>query len=96
MHPMVLKLMDRTIAIFSSPLPFAWLDAVEDAQLDAYEREVARDPENALKPTKLTSNGGVLKCGAYSDDRSRYSSNDWAIYLYDTCLWSSKPPSGIY
>ncbi|KAL1713077.1 hypothetical protein EV715DRAFT_212365 [Schizophyllum commune] len=72
------------------------LDDVEDAQLNAYEREVARDPENALKPTKLTSNGGVLKCGAYSDDRSRYSSNDWAIYLYDTCLWSSKPPSGIY
>ncbi|KAL1703150.1 hypothetical protein EV121DRAFT_281314 [Schizophyllum commune] len=71
-------------------------DDVEDAQLNAYEREVARDPENALKPTKLTSNGGMLKCGAYSDDRSRYSSNDWAIYLYDTCLWSSKPPSGIY
>ena len=64
--------------------------------MDACEREIARDPENALKPTKLTSNGGVLKCGAYSDDRSRYSSNDWAIYLYDTCLWSSKPPSGIY
>ncbi|KAL1664413.1 hypothetical protein GGF50DRAFT_127219 [Schizophyllum commune] len=72
------------------------LDDVEDAQLNAYEREVARDPENALKPTKLTSNGGVLKCGAYSDDRSRYSSNDWAIYLYGKCLWSSKPPSGIY
>ncbi|KAL1750762.1 hypothetical protein FB107DRAFT_294363 [Schizophyllum commune] len=71
-------------------------DDVQDAYLDAYEREVARNPENALKPTKHTSIGRVLKCGAYVKDRSGYSSNDWAIYLYGKCLWSSKPPSGIY
>ncbi|KAI5886967.1 uncharacterized protein SCHCODRAFT_02602676 [Schizophyllum commune H4-8] len=72
------------------------LDDDENAQSDAYEREVARDPENALKPTKFTSIGRVLKCGAYVRDRSGYSSNDWALYLYRKCLWSSKPPSGIY
>ena len=36
------------------------LDDVEDAQLDAYEREVARDPENALKPTKFTKFGIIF------------------------------------
>ncbi|TRM63463.1 hypothetical protein BD626DRAFT_402231 [Schizophyllum amplum] len=77
-----------------------WADAVKgetgsaphvgDRQLAAYQKEAARDPANALRLDCLQNTGGIIM-GSGSRDRSNYSSNDWALRVFDRCLWSSNP-----
>ncbi|KAL1703179.1 hypothetical protein EV121DRAFT_281335 [Schizophyllum commune] len=68
---------------------------LEDVQLADYQEEPARDPANALRLTTLYNTGGMV-VGSRGSDRSRYSSNDWAMHVYSTCLWSHKPPKSAH
>ncbi|KAL1754367.1 hypothetical protein FB107DRAFT_249532 [Schizophyllum commune] len=69
--------------------------AAEDSLLADYQKERARDPANALRLTAFYNTGGMV-VGARGSDRSRYSSNDWAMHVYSTCLWSNKPPKSAH
>lgn len=68
-----------------------WLDkeAAHDGELARYRQEIVRDAEDALHP-QTTMNGGGLLTGN-GVDRSRYSSNNWAMRTYRTCLWADDP-----
>ncbi|KAI5886940.1 uncharacterized protein SCHCODRAFT_0237716 [Schizophyllum commune H4-8] len=68
---------------------------VEDPQLTDYRSEPARDPANALRLSTFYNTGGMV-IGSRGSDRSRYSSNDWAMHVYSTCLWSHKPPKSAH
>ncbi|KAL1735007.1 hypothetical protein EV714DRAFT_201343 [Schizophyllum commune] len=67
----------------------------KDIQLSDYQKEPARDPANALRLTTFYNTGGMV-VGSRGSDRSRYSSNDWAMHVYSTCLWSHKPPKSAH
>lgn len=68
-----------------------WLDdeAGQDEGLARYRQEPSRDAEDALHP-QTTMNGGGLLLG-FGVDRSGYSSNNWAMRTYHTCLWADDP-----
>ncbi|TRM63509.1 hypothetical protein BD626DRAFT_402514 [Schizophyllum amplum] len=68
-----------------------WLEqeTVTDEELARYRQEVIRDAYDALHP-QTTVNGGGLLIGT-GVDRSRYSSNTWAMRTFDTCLWADDP-----
>ncbi|KAI5830953.1 hypothetical protein K523DRAFT_336262 [Schizophyllum commune Tattone D] len=73
-----------------------WLDdeSASDAILAQYRRESARDAEDALHP-QSTINGGGLIYGE-GEDRSRFSSNNWAMRATGACLWTlGNPRDGI-
>ncbi|KAI5886938.1 uncharacterized protein SCHCODRAFT_02602661 [Schizophyllum commune H4-8] len=63
----------------------------DDRLLAEYQKERARDPDNALRLRNVYDLGGVIT-GPRGSDRSRYSSNDWAMHVFNTCLWTHKPP----
>ncbi|KAI5826232.1 hypothetical protein K523DRAFT_419408 [Schizophyllum commune Tattone D] len=65
--------------------------AADDSLLGEYQKERARDPDNALHLRNVYDLGGVIT-GPRGSDRSRYSSNDWAMHVFHTCLWTHKPP----
>ncbi|TRM63431.1 hypothetical protein BD626DRAFT_547906 [Schizophyllum amplum] len=68
-----------------------WLDdeAGQDEGLAWYRQEPSRDAEDALH-LQTTMNGGGLLLG-FGVDRSGYSSNNWAMRTYHTCLWADDP-----
>lgn len=61
----------------------------DDRLLAEYQKERARDPDNALRLRNVYDLGGVIT-GPRGSDRSRYSSNDWAMHVFNTCLWTCK------
>ncbi|KAI5826234.1 hypothetical protein K523DRAFT_375153 [Schizophyllum commune Tattone D] len=67
----------------ASSWPATWIDkeAADDDMLACYRRESARDADDALHPKTTHSGGGVALVG---HDRSRYSSNNWAMRTCDT------------
>ena len=65
--------------------------AADDRLLVEYQKERARDPDNALRLRNVYDLGGVIT-GPRGSDRSRYSSNDWAMHVFHTCLWTHRPP----
>ncbi|KAI5886936.1 uncharacterized protein SCHCODRAFT_02602659 [Schizophyllum commune H4-8] len=67
----------------ASSWPATWIDkeAADDDMLARYRRESARDADDALHPQTTRSGGGVALVG---HDRSRYSSNNWAMRTQDT------------
>ncbi|KAL1735004.1 hypothetical protein EV714DRAFT_244482 [Schizophyllum commune] len=75
----------------ASSWPATWIDkeAADDDMLACYRRESARDADDALHPKTTHSGGGVALVG---HDRSRYSSNNWAMRTCDTCLWTLGNP----
>ncbi|KAL1735031.1 hypothetical protein EV714DRAFT_268305 [Schizophyllum commune] len=62
-----------------------------DAVLARYRKELARDPAKVRLTTRL-NNGGLVGHGNYDNNRSAFTSNDWARHTYKKCLWSSDPP----
>ncbi|KAI5830957.1 hypothetical protein K523DRAFT_301566 [Schizophyllum commune Tattone D] len=72
-----------------------WLDdeAASDGVLAQYRRESVRDTEDALNP-QSTINGGGLVLGR-GEDRSRFSSNNWAMRACGVCLWTLENPYDI-
>ncbi|KAL1660593.1 hypothetical protein GGF50DRAFT_62905, partial [Schizophyllum commune] len=72
-----------------------WLDdeAASDGVLAQYRRESVRDAENALHP-QSTINGGGLVLGR-GEDRSRFSSNNWAMRACGVCLWTLENPYDV-
>ncbi|KAL1742947.1 hypothetical protein HDZ31DRAFT_42101 [Schizophyllum fasciatum] len=72
--------------------PAGWLtqESRRDAVLAQYRTESVRDAEDALHP-QSTYNGGGLVLGD-GQDRSRFSSNNWAMRAHDVCLWTLKNP----
>ncbi|KAL1701320.1 hypothetical protein EV121DRAFT_212315 [Schizophyllum commune] len=65
-----------------------------DAVLARYRKESAREPRNALRVTLMYTTSGLVGGGSSETSRSIYCSNDWAMNIYDKCLWSSNPPEG--
>ncbi|KAI5829523.1 hypothetical protein K523DRAFT_372860 [Schizophyllum commune Tattone D] len=63
-----------------------------DAVLARYRKESAREPRNALRVTLMLTTSGLVGGGNSETSRSIYCSNDWAMNIYDKCLWSSNPP----
>ncbi|KAL1713955.1 hypothetical protein EV715DRAFT_210540 [Schizophyllum commune] len=90
---------DRARAGSTSPSMIwseTWLDeeSASDAVLAQYRRESVRDAEDALHP-QSTINGGGLVYGE-GEDRSRFSSNNWAMRATGACLWTlGNPRDGI-
>ncbi|KAL1703155.1 hypothetical protein EV121DRAFT_281316 [Schizophyllum commune] len=93
--------------VFSAVDLRGWLDSISsesntkralapssnaDAILSRYRKEPARAPADALRGTLLQRHGGLYGGGGYANCRYIYSSNDWAMHIYDQCLWSSNPP----
>ncbi|KAL1742948.1 hypothetical protein HDZ31DRAFT_65503 [Schizophyllum fasciatum] len=76
----------------ASPCPCdpAWLDSetLADSELAEYRREPARDPHTALHPRSLFSSGSLVI--GQGEDRTTWSSNDWAMRVCRSWLWSSK------
>ncbi|KAL1699933.1 hypothetical protein EV121DRAFT_283729 [Schizophyllum commune] len=72
-----------------------WLDdeAASDSVLAQYRRESVRDAEDALHP-QSTINGGGLVLGR-GEDRSRFSSNNWAMRACGVCLWMLENPYDV-
>ncbi|KAI5886897.1 uncharacterized protein SCHCODRAFT_0237694 [Schizophyllum commune H4-8] len=72
-----------------------WLhdEAASDDVLARYRRESARDAEDALHP-QSTINGGGLVLGR-GEDRSRFSSNNWAMRACGVCLWTLDNPYDV-
>ncbi|KAL1734968.1 hypothetical protein EV714DRAFT_201390 [Schizophyllum commune] len=69
----------------------AYDDPRSDEKLGRYQREAARDPQDALDPlTNVMYNSGLII--GRGDDWSRFSSNNWAMRVCGTCLLSSDPP----
>ncbi|TRM63460.1 hypothetical protein BD626DRAFT_568859 [Schizophyllum amplum] len=68
-----------------------WLDqeAAQDEELARYRQLAVRDAEDALHPQTTMNGGGVLF--GHGVDRSGYSSNNWAMRTYRTCLWADDP-----
>ncbi|KAL1713953.1 hypothetical protein EV715DRAFT_276920 [Schizophyllum commune] len=81
----------------STSLPWSptWLDdeAASDGVLAQYRRESVRDAEDALHP-QSTINGGGLVLGR-GEDRSRFSSNNWAMRACGVCLWTLENPYDV-
>ncbi|KAL1668212.1 hypothetical protein GGF50DRAFT_124141 [Schizophyllum commune] len=65
-----------------------------DAVLARYRKESAREPRNALRVTLMYTTSGLVGGGSSETSLSIYCSNDWAMNIYDKCLWSSNPPEG--
>ncbi|KAL1695865.1 hypothetical protein GGG16DRAFT_109039 [Schizophyllum commune] len=93
--------------VFSAVDLRSWLDSISpasktrralppissaDSILSRYRKEPARAPADALRGTLLQRHGGLYGGGGYANCRYIYSSNDWAMHIYDQCLWSSNPP----
>ncbi|KAI5831818.1 hypothetical protein K523DRAFT_335198 [Schizophyllum commune Tattone D] len=93
--------------VFSAVDLRSWLDSIgpasktrralppissADSILSRYRKEPARAPADALRGTLLQRHGGLYGGGGYASCRYIYSSNDWAMHIYDQCLWSSNPP----
>ncbi|KAI4521680.1 hypothetical protein K525DRAFT_284691 [Schizophyllum commune Loenen D] len=72
-----------------------WLDDEEasDGVLAQYRRESVRNAEDALRP-QSTINGGGLVLGR-GEDRSRFSSNNWAMRACGVCLWTLENPYDV-
>ncbi|KAL1751082.1 hypothetical protein FB107DRAFT_294149 [Schizophyllum commune] len=72
-----------------------WLDdeAASDGVLAQYRGESVRDAEDALHP-QSTINGGGLVLGR-GEDRSRFSSNNWAMRACGVCLWTLENPYDV-
>ncbi|KAL1734988.1 hypothetical protein EV714DRAFT_280652 [Schizophyllum commune] len=81
----------------STSLPWSptWLDdeAASDGVLAQYRRESVRDAKDALHP-QSTINGGGLVLGR-GEDRSRFSSNNWAMRACGVCLWTLENPYDV-
>ncbi|TRM63433.1 hypothetical protein BD626DRAFT_629969 [Schizophyllum amplum] len=64
-------------------------ETAQDEELARYRQETVRDADDALHPQTTVNGGGpVLGEGV---DPSRYSSNNWALRTYKTCLWADDP-----
>ncbi|KAL1674739.1 hypothetical protein EV122DRAFT_281733 [Schizophyllum commune] len=72
-----------------------WLDdeAASDGVLAQYRGESVRDAEDALHP-QSTINGGGLVLGR-GEDRSRFSSDNWAMRACGVCLWTLENPYDV-
>ncbi|TRM63446.1 hypothetical protein BD626DRAFT_621818 [Schizophyllum amplum] len=64
-------------------------ETTRDDELARYRQETVRDADDALHP-QTTVNGDGLVFGE-GVDWSRYSSNNWALRTYGTCLWADDP-----
>ncbi|KAL1660591.1 hypothetical protein GGF50DRAFT_130162 [Schizophyllum commune] len=76
----------------ASTWPANWIDkeAADDDMLARYRRESVRDADDALHPQTTYNGGGVIL--GVSQDRSRFSSNNWAMRAFETCLWTPGNP----
>ncbi|KAL1739606.1 hypothetical protein HDZ31DRAFT_68767 [Schizophyllum fasciatum] len=75
----------------ASPSPPADGDTNRDAELAAYRCETVREADDALNPyTNVMYNAGMIV--GYGNDWSRFSSNNWAMYVRGICLLDSEPP----
>ncbi|KAL1740107.1 hypothetical protein HDZ31DRAFT_48155 [Schizophyllum fasciatum] len=76
----------------TSPPPSQDVEMQRDAELAKYRRESARHADDALNPSTNVLYSGGLIIGYKNDDWSRFSSNNWAMYIRGICLLNSDPP----